>query len=117
MRRGRLVGLEILALALGLGMVSIVIVYDFGQQQQELLLRICIPGALLLALAIGASILWGLSLQSGPKEPEPFPWQFFAGTLDARSKQSNEQRLNKRRGKCAQKITPMATGPNFRSPP
>jgi len=59
MRHGPLIGLLILALALGLGVVAVVMMYADGQQQQELLIRIGIPGALLLCLAIGALIVCG----------------------------------------------------------
>jgi hypothetical protein len=41
-------------------------VYAYGQQQEALMVRIGIPGAVLLALAIGALIVWGRSLENGP---------------------------------------------------
>jgi hypothetical protein len=66
MRHRHLIGLLILALGIGLGVVSTVMVYAYGQQQQALLVRIGIPGAVLLALAIGALILWGRTLENGP---------------------------------------------------
>jgi hypothetical protein len=93
MRRGGPIGLLISALALGLGVVATVMVYGAGQQQEELLIRIGIPGALLLALAIGALIVWGRSLRSGPPEPEPSPWQSFekSSPLDKRFSRSEDE--------------------------
>jgi hypothetical protein len=66
MRHRHLVGLLLLALGVGLGVASTVMVYAYRQQQEALLVRIGIPGAVLLALAIGALILWGRLLQNGP---------------------------------------------------
>lgn len=95
MRPGRLIGLSVLAIALGLGAVSIITMYADGEQQQALLIRVGIPGAMLLALAIGTLLVWGFSLRSEPEEPEPFPLQSFGRsypeTLDQQSKQSEEE--------------------------
>lgn len=66
MRHRHLVGLSILALGLGLGAVATVLVYAYGQQQEAVLIRIGIPGAMLLALTIGALIVWGRLLENGP---------------------------------------------------
>ena len=66
MRHHHLIGLLLVALGVGLGVVSTVMVYAYGRQQEALLVRIGIPGAVLLALAIGALIVWGRVLESGP---------------------------------------------------
>lgn len=65
-RRHHLAGLFLLALGVGLGVASTVMVYGYGPRQQALLVRMGIPGALLLALAVGALILWGRLLEKGP---------------------------------------------------
>ncbi len=66
MRHRHLLGLVILSLGIALGVISTVMVYAYGRQQEALLLRIGIPGAVLLALAIGALIVWGRVLENGP---------------------------------------------------
>ncbi len=66
MRHRHLIGLLILALGIGLGVASTVLVYGYGRQQEALLIRIGIPGAMLLALAIGALVVWGRFLENGP---------------------------------------------------
>jgi 4-hydroxybenzoate polyprenyltransferase len=65
-RHRHLIGLSILVLGMALGAVSTAMVYAYGQQQEALLVRIGIPGAVLVALAIGALIVWGRSLENGP---------------------------------------------------
>jgi len=65
-RHRHLLGLLILVSGVGLGAAATVLVYGYGEQQGERLLRIGIPGAMLLALAIGALIVWGRSLENGP---------------------------------------------------
>lgn len=61
-----LLGLVILCLGIGLGVAATVMVYAYGHRQEELLVRMGIPGAMLLALAIGALIVWGRTLETGP---------------------------------------------------
>jgi hypothetical protein len=59
-------GLILILLGVGLGVVSSVMVYAYGEHQQALLVRMGIPGAVLLALAVGALIVWGRVLETGP---------------------------------------------------
>lgn len=66
MRHRHLVGLLILVLGIGVGVAATVMVYAGGRQQEALLVQIGIPGAVLLALTIGALIVWGRLLEIGP---------------------------------------------------
>lgn len=59
-------GLLLILLGIGLGASSTVMVYAYGERQQDLLLRMGIPGALLLALTVGALIVFGRVLETGP---------------------------------------------------
>lgn len=66
MRHRHFMGLLLIILGIALGVISTVMVYAYGQQQEHLLLRLGIPGAILLALTIGALIVWGRVLETGP---------------------------------------------------